>query len=59
MYYISLTPLLIAFLFQIISLESGWNSPMDDKQLKKKKTREKVNSRLFHSMKQNINLGFS
>ena len=35
MYYISLTPLLIAFLFQIITLESGWNSPMDDKQLKK------------------------
>ena len=58
MYYISLTPLLIAFLFQIITLESGWNSLMDDKQLKKK-TREKVNSRLFHSMKQNINLGFS
>ena len=58
MYHTSLTPLLIAFLFQIITLESGWNSPMDDKQLKKK-TREKVNSKLFHSMMQNINLGFS
>ena len=57
MYHTSLTPLLIAFLFQIITLESGWNSPMDDKQLKK--TREKVNSKLFHSMMQNINLGFS
>ena len=35
MYHTSLTPLLIAFPFQIITLESGWNSPMDDKQLKK------------------------
>ena len=35
MYYVNLTPRLIAFLFQIITLESGWNSPMDDKQLKK------------------------
>ena len=35
MYYVSLTPLLIAFLFQIITLESGWNSSMDDKQLKR------------------------
>ena len=42
MYYISLTPLLIAFLFQIISLESGWNSPMDDKQLKKKQQEKKL-----------------
>ena len=40
MYYISLTLLLFAFLFQIITLESGWNSPMDDKQLKKKQEKK-------------------
>ena len=40
MYHTSLTPLLIAFPFQIITLESGWNSLMDDKQLKKKQEKK-------------------
>ena len=40
MYYVNLTPRLIAFLFQIITLESGWNSSMDNNQLKKKQEKK-------------------